>query len=384
MNPDDAFERSLASLYEAALDDARWPAASALIEEACGAVGSTLWVGEGYGADGRIFFARLFYRGESRDDLAREYHEVYHPHDEGPPRHRELPSGQLFHASQLYTEAELKTSVAYNEGWRRLGAQNALTVHLDLPHAPADSWAFWALGDPVGGDGWESARLRLVERLLPHILRCVVIRQALAAADALGAGLAGLLDNDRIGVVQLDRGGRVLEANAPALEILRRGDGLLDRDGALDAWLPADRSRLRRLLGRALPDLWSEPPVGGSMTVQRPSGRSRLGLHVSPVGDAEADFGGRRVAALVLLVDPARRPRIDAQRVATTLGLTPSEGRMAALLAEGLRVREIAAATGWSENYVRWLIQQVFRKLGVSGQVALVRQVLAADALPRR
>ena len=120
------------------------------------------------------------------------------------------------------------------------------------------------------------------------------------------------------------------------------------------------------------------------MTVQRPSGRSRLGLHVSPVGDSEADFGGRRVAALVLLVDPAQRPRIDAKRVAVTLGLTPSEGRMAALLAEGLRVREIAAAAGWRESYVRWMIQQVYRKLGASGQVDLVRQVLAADALPQR
>jgi len=102
------------------------------------------------------------------------------------------------------------------------------------------------------------------------------------------------------------------------------------------------------------------------------------------VGDAEADFGGRRVAALVLLVDPARRPRIDAHRVAKTLGLTPSEGRMAALLAEGRRASEIAAATGWSVNYVRWLVQQVYRKQGVSGQVALVRQVLAVDALPKR
>ena len=206
----------------------------------------------------------------------------------------------------------------------------------------------------------------------------------LAAADALGAGLTGLLDNDRIGVVQLDPGGRVLEANAPALEILRRGDGLTDRDGALDAWLPADRSRLRRLLGRALPDVWGAAPTGGSMTVQRPSGRSRLALHVSPVGDRSADFGGRRVAALVLVVDPARRPRIDAQRVAVTLGLTPSEGRMSALLAEGLSVREIAAATDWSEDYVRWLTKQVYRKLGASGQVELVRQVLAVDALPRR
>ena len=49
-----------------------------------------------------------------------------------------------------------------------------------------------------------------------------------------------------------------------------------------------------------------------------------------------------------------------------------------------MRAREIAAATGWRENYVRWLIQQVYRKQGVSGQAALVRQVLAADALPGR
>ena len=65
------------------------------------------------------------------------------------------------------------------------------------------------------------------------------------------------------------------------------------------------------------------------------------------------------------------------------LGLSPSEGRVSVLLAEGLKVREIAAATGFAENYVRWLIQQVYKKLGVSGQLALVRQVLAAAAVPQ-
>ena len=138
--------------------------------------------------------------------------------------------------------------------------------------------------------------------MLPHIHRSVVIRQALAASEALGAGLAGLLDNDRIGAVQLDRGGRVLAANGQALEILRRGDGLVDRDGTLDAVVPADRSRLRRLLGRALPDFLGEGPSGGSMTVLRPPGRSRLAVHVMPVGGGGADFGARRVAALVLVV----------------------------------------------------------------------------------
>ncbi len=121
------------------------------------------------------------------------------------------------------------------------------------------------------------------------------------------------------------------------------------------------------------------------MTVQRPSGQSRLALHVMPVGDAEADFGGRRVAALVLMVDPARRARIDPARVAAALGLTASESRMAALLAEGVRVQEIATDQGWSEEYVRWLVKRVYRKLGISGQqVELARRVLAVDALPRR
>ena len=98
----------------------------------------------------------------------------------------------------------------------------------------------WAIADPVGSGGWRSDRLRLIERLLPHVRQFVRVRQALAAAGALSAGMAGLLDSDRIGVVQLDRGGRVLEANAPVLGILRRGDGLRDEGGTLRARLTSN------------------------------------------------------------------------------------------------------------------------------------------------
>ena len=384
MNPDDAFERILAALYEAALDDTRWSAATSLIEEALDASGTAIGVvevGDDDVLNARVHFARFLRRGDSVQDLMHEYFTVYHPIDEAMPRARRLPDARLVHVRELYTEDELKTSPAYNEGLARLGGQNGLQTQM---RGPDGLRIVWSISDPDRSRVWESAQLRFMEHLLPHIRRSVIIRQTLAAAEALGTGLAGLLDNDRIGVVQLDRGGRVLEANALALEILRRGDGLVDGDGTLDAVLPADRSRLRRLLGRALPDFLGEAPGGGSMTVQRPSGRSRLGLHVMPVGDAAADFGGRRVAVLVLLVDPARRPPINAARVAVTLGLTASEGRMAALLAEGLKISEIATAQGWSEDYVRWMTKQVYRKLGVSGQVALVRQVLAVDALPRR
>lgn len=139
--------------------------------------------------------------------------------------------------------------------------------------------------------------------------------------------------------------------------------------------------QLQTLLGRALPDPWDKAPRGGSMTARRPSGRSRPAPHVSPVGDGSADFGGRRVAALVLAVDPERRPRVDAARVAAVLGLTPSESRAAALPAEGRSVPEIAAATGWRASCVRRLPKRIYRKQGIS--VSLVPRVLAVEALPR-
>ena len=82
MPPLDAFDRVLASLHRATLDDAHWPAASALVDEACGLVGNSLAVAEGSGRNARIYFTGIYRRGERRQDLACEYFEVYHPHDE--------------------------------------------------------------------------------------------------------------------------------------------------------------------------------------------------------------------------------------------------------------------------------------------------------------
>ena len=381
MNPTDAFDRILASLHRAALDDAHWPATSALIDEACGVGGNSLSVGERSGGEDRIYFARYLYRGECRQDLVREYFDVYFPQDTGIHRLMRLPEGQLVHLPDLYTEDELKTSPVYNDVWRRGNAQHSLNVHFDDPDGLR---LVWSICDPVGSSDWQSAQLRLIERLLPQVRQFVRVRQALAGAEALSAGLAGLLDNSGIGVLKLDRGGRVLAANDPALDILRRRKGLFDRDGALHASLPADQSRLQRLLKRALPAFGNGPPAGGSMMIQRPGLRSRLALHVHPVAAAQADFGGRRTAALVLAVDPQSRRRIDPVRVSALLGLSPSEGRVAALLAEGRAVREIAAVAGFKESYVRFLLKQCYRKQGLSGQIALVHRVLAANGLPRR
>ena len=380
MNSQDAFERVLESLHRASLDESLWPATATRIADAVGAVGNALVVGEGSFDDAHMHFARYSYRDEPRQDLVREYFDIYYPHDTGIRRLMGRPDSRLVAIPDLYTADELKTSPVYNEILRRMHGQNGLYARID----EADGLRMvWGISDPATAGGWGSDQLALIEHLRPHIRQFVIVRQALAAAGALAGGLAGLLDNRRIGVLQLDRHGRLLAANASARDLLRKGDGLHDEGGALGASLAADDERLQRLLGRALPGTGSRSPAAGSTTIRRPSGLPRLGLHVSPLGAQSAEFRGRRLAALVFVVDPANRPRIDPAWVSAALDLRPSEGRVAALLAEGRSVPEIAAEAGLRENYVRRLLKGIYRKQGLSGQVALVRQVLALETLPK-
>ena len=59
MSDHDAFEHVLAAIHEAVLDDAGWPAVSALIAEACGVKGNRLFVAEGPKDDVRGLFVGI-------------------------------------------------------------------------------------------------------------------------------------------------------------------------------------------------------------------------------------------------------------------------------------------------------------------------------------
>ena len=89
------------------------------------------------------------------------------------------------------------------------------------------------------------------------------------------------------------------------------------------------------------------------------------------------DYGARPVAALVLIVEPGQRRRIDPDLVARTLRLTRAESQVAVALAAGKNVREIARAIGLTEGAIYWHLKQIYHRLPISRQVDLVRLVLS-------
>ncbi|MDE0057908.1 MAG: LuxR C-terminal-related transcriptional regulator [Defluviicoccus sp.] len=374
-----AFERILAALHEAALDPARWPGASALIDEALGTHGSTLACGDGEAEeDYRTYFMWICHRGQRRRDLERLWVETYISRDERLPRLRRQPFYRLFHIADLYTEEERRTSAAYDTLQTVGNAGNAIDVRLD---GPGGTRILWEINDPLDGEGWSSAQRDSIRRLLPHIRQTVHVRQTLARADALGATLTEMLDATGLGIVQLDARGRIVAANDRARDLLRTGDGLFDSDGFLFARASPDNDDLQALLGRALPPFGTQGS-GGSTIVRRPGALRPLVLQVSPVSRPEADFPGWRVAALVLIVDPAHEAAVDPAVAAAALDLTGMESRVAVLLAQGMSVRQIATATGRKESTIRSHVKHIFAKHGFSRQAELVRLVRSLAGAP--
>ena len=379
MSSRDDFARVVESLGEAALGHASWVTSASMIHELVGTEGSNLgMVQRPLHADPEIFFARSCYGDQRRRDYEEQYFARFHRHDERIQRLLWLPDGQLTPTAALYSEREKKTSPVYNKALRKTRKQE-LYAHLggvDGTHV------LWMIADSTERHGgWSSHQTETIERLMPHVRQFLRVRGALSDADALGSSLAELLDNDRFGVIQLDRCARIVAANDRARRLLSQRSGLSDRDGLLNASMPVEDDILQRLLGRALSPI-GVPPSADSMTITNPGVRTRLVVHVTSVAEREWDLRAQRVAALVLVADPGSPPRVDAGLVAEALSLTPAESQMATMMAAGRTVRDVAAATRRTEGTVRWHLKRIFRKQGISRQSELVRRVLSLEGFP--
>ena len=94
MSRTEVFERLLASMHEAVLDEAQWPGAAALIDELCGSRGNSLVYGDDAGGgDIDLFFTRSCAGGEIYDEQRARVLR-------GLPRRRRAPAASAAAAGQ--------------------------------------------------------------------------------------------------------------------------------------------------------------------------------------------------------------------------------------------------------------------------------------------
>ena len=98
-----------------------------------------------------------------------------------------------------------------------------------------------------------------------------------------------------------------------------------------------------------------------------------LTVLIAPVHDRTQEPGRDDPAALVFIGDPERPVQMDPRRLTRLYGLSRAEARVAALVGQGKRLDEAAAALGLTYETVRKHLKQIFAKTATDRQAELVR-----------
>ena len=369
------FDDTVEALLDAAFDDARWGEAFTAMDRLCGLNGGQ-FTHMAYNAKGVLeaTFGACYIHGDPHQEIVADWVENYADTCENVPRVGTLPTWRLTHNEQLFTPAEKRTSRMYNEFQPKYDCRDQLAVVVDRPSDDRrrNDYLMWTMANAT--DDWGGDKLERIRALLPHIRQALRVRQELVAAEAHAyADVTALLENAALGVVLLDRRGRIAVVNVPAQGMLRDGGGLYEWRGELRAGLPREDARLRRSVAAVLPAIVGVR-VGAHLAIRRAAGLPLL-VHVHPINVRRMDFGAERLAVLVMIRDPDAH-HVDTRLVGDVLGLTPAESRVAVLLAMGRSVREIARETGRTENTIRWTLKKALAKTDSARQADLVRLVM--------
>jgi DNA-binding CsgD family transcriptional regulator/PAS domain-containing protein len=218
----------------------------------------------------------------------------------------------------------------------------------------------------------------LVTALVPHVQRSLEIHQRLIDAQRERAIAVEALDAVRCAVFLVDADTKVILANRRGREMLGANDGLTSDRSRLTAADSQTTTRLRQLCAAvaAARSRGSRHP-GGMLALERPSDRPALQALVTPAASADPlGLHDDRVIALVFVSDPADEQKPSETLLRELYGLTPSEAYIAARIAIGRSLGEIAAERGSALETVRRQSKEVLAKTGARHRAELVRRLL--------
>lgn len=214
----------------------------------------------------------------------------------------------------------------------------------------------------------------LALRLMPDLVRTTRLRSRMSAmATTAALGLAALNALPQ-GVVVLDAWQCIHHANPAAERLLAQRGPMGVHQGRLRCNEGATQARWQALVAAACGQAGA-PRAAGALRLATDAGS--LMAMVLPLQPCHAAAVRQRPMALAVLADPHAPLALDHRLVGSALGLSPTEARLALLLASGQSVKDFAACEGVSWHTARTHARNLMGKTGCRRQVELVQLVQA-------
>ena len=352
--------------YDAALDEALWPAVLEGVGDRVGAhpgnlVQLNVVDGHGFGLATRApddIIARYFADWAQRNPIAISENPANYPLGWTPRITRDYES---------LDRGRLERSDFWNEFLVPIGANHLLILRLSLR---GDDVTTITLGRPHQHGAFADDEIAGLDSLHRHLIRAERIWRSLGLRQAEFDLFDTLLQSSPDALFFLDDRFRVWRHTAAAEMLLQRSSALRVSGGRLRAIKSPADAALRQACTVALSGGTPAP-----VTVQGARQGDTLSLSVARLGErALAGSTGARclmvVARPLVAVDAAGALR-------TGYGLTTAEAELALALAGGDSLRLVAGRRGVSINTVRNQLSAVFDKTGQRRQQDLVRLIAA-------
>ncbi|MBZ2168093.1 helix-turn-helix transcriptional regulator [Marinobacter sp. F4216] len=275
-------------------------------------------------------------------------------------------------------------------------SQTPIGEFMDLLHAHDAAGAivyrdksyvvFFAMQRSSNRPSFQKEELAEFNVFLPHMSRAARLYTKLSSlVDTAPPAERAVLQDLNRGILIVDASFRVVFRNAHAGTIIANtanieinSQGLVSfSSGALARSVMVSLSNAIRASaeGREMPDtILSVPDIDRTITV------TISPLLTSRIEPSEGDHD-HKAGAIVGLYDWSIRPRIDPDILETVFNLTPCEAKVAAMLANGGTLSDIASKTYRTKETVKSHLKSVFRKTNTCRQAELVAILAASSEL---
>jgi DNA-binding CsgD family transcriptional regulator/PAS domain-containing protein len=358
-----AYDQTLASIFDAVLDERLAPTA---LEAVAGYVGAA---GAAYLLVNKLTtqVSSVAKWGCSTGDIA-AYLTHYSKIDPFLPIHEAAASGSLSRLTERLPQSVLRHDEWYNDYLLKGGVADILGTKLhETPAHVFILGLYRAVGDP-DPDPWD---LGAVQALMPSLRNAASLHLGLIDIGYRSAIVSGRIDHLAAAVMFTDTDGRIVETNQAAERILRLGDGLTIRNGQICARRNFETAKLAELIAHAT-GATGRHPSAGCLLIGRDGGHPAYIVRVAPV---TAGLVGYDLPMAMVLVSAPDENRISESELAELYGLSPAESRLAVAVAYGKRLNELAGEFGVQITTLRTQLSSVLKKCGVERQSDLVRLI---------
>ncbi|MES2247263.1 MAG: hypothetical protein V4645_08285 [Pseudomonadota bacterium] len=366
----------VSEIYAAASGRAHWSSTLAHVARYL-----DLWTIQIMGVDkrqGHLMFS--VHGGRSTPQTALDYFRQYNALDPRVGMALATPPGQWLHCHEHFDDRYVAHDPFYQDFLIPHGGRYASgTVLIDN-----DEVVFLlAMMRGHGSHPLHSGEMKVFEQFRFHFAEAmhnlVHVREAYAEL-----GMAReLLNQFGYPMLLVDETRGIRHRNSAAAKLLREGRVVAERGGFLAGLGKGENEALTEAIYALQLSETEAPPSlrRGVVPLKGASGEPWLAFVSAVRPDQAMGAFGLGARALVILHGPAQRAQgLDPFILAECFKLTPAESRVAAQLAGGSNIKEIAQRSGKALATVRTQVAQVMLKADVNRQSDLVRVLLSLPA----